>query len=177
MVLPSFDTNEIVVPSLAKEGKDGMPSAVPKELNKAALEVEERITKLSAARVYDGKAPLVDDEVDSRQPDRLNVLPLTFFSSINSAFGSPTCGLGSAIISSITTSYWAGVCALQKHSARHKPISSSNGLRLIPSNIKTIVKRWNVFGRIIFSLYFRPAMQKIKHIKGTKKQFSTAEGV
>jgi hypothetical protein len=61
-----------------------------------------------------GKAPLVAEEVDSRQPVMFKSRPLTFLISMNSALGRPTCGEGSAMISPITASKRATVCATTK---------------------------------------------------------------
>lgn len=47
----------------------------------------------------------------NRQPDKLNAVADTFFSSMYSALGRPTTGEGSAMISVMTTAKRDAVCA------------------------------------------------------------------
>src|SRR5215210_2802758 len=103
MVMPSFDMSEMVSLLLSSDGKPCTPFTRPKDDSGSSLAGAVSMIKLSGGKLQDGRTTDVV-ELLIFQPDRLRFFPVMFFSSTYSAFGNPTTGDGSAMISSMITS-------------------------------------------------------------------------
>ena len=151
-VINLFNKQEIVLPNTDKAA--------------TALPVQ-TITKLFGANIKFGIVPLWPPLSPIRQPCKLTGEVLIFFNSIHSLFGRPICGLGSAMISSITISYrvWAErtcVSRNDKHSNRKNFI--------FPNVLNDFYKKERrLFGVNTLLTYFCASMITMKHTKRTKK--------
>src|SRR3954471_18350222 len=107
----SGDKRIILSASLFSDGKFVTPTAAPKLEKSAMAEVGQMTIKLSGSKKREAEMIAVELPSVIFQFSKLNFCDETFFTSINSVGGKPITGVGSARISSITTSYRPAFCA------------------------------------------------------------------
>ena len=104
MVVPLSSVSTKGSPLLFSAGKPGTASTVPKPVKSGASATVVRITNSPGPNVAAGSTAGVPPSEIVQPPSSKNLSGVALCNSMNSASGSPTTGVGSAISSLIVTS-------------------------------------------------------------------------